>query len=215
MAAAADSRIVRTAALIAVVCALLACEGGDPRRRDSAAPRVPRGYAAVLRIDTAQGIVAFGPFVGYYFAPESPPDLRRLRFVCFNESSFYTRDLPAGAKLFEGEARFAVLPETDFDVPEEAARITPVFFEQAPPAWPASRPEPRDEFLHFHSCHDARGFVASGFWLRHVGVAEFTYDMGGRVSASSPLYHRVSPGPDKGFARIIEFDRGPRRDPGP
>jgi hypothetical protein len=35
--------------------------------------------------------------------------------------------------------------------------------------------------------------------------------MGGRVGKDSPLYHRVSSGPDRDFARIIEFDRGPEK----
>jgi hypothetical protein len=40
-------------------------------------------------------------------------------------------------------------------------------------------------------------------------MAAFTYDMGGRVGPDSVLYHKVMPGSDKAFARIIEFDRGP------
>jgi hypothetical protein len=89
-------------------------------------------------------------------------------------------------------------------------RINPVSFEQAPPQWLQSRPQPADVYLHFHSCYDARGAVRQGYWLRHVGVAEFTYDMGGRVSIDSILYHRVKKGEDRDFARLIEFDRGPR-----
>ncbi|MGA9534804.1 MAG: hypothetical protein WBR24_02745 [Desulfobacterales bacterium] len=44
-------------------------------------------------------MVGFGPFVGYYFRPENPGDLSRLRFVCFNENRFYSLDMPNGAKL--------------------------------------------------------------------------------------------------------------------
>ncbi len=197
--------------LFTAVCALGAC---GPDQRPALELQVPRGYVNTLRIETSGGILSFGPFVGYYFAPQSPSDLTRLRLVCFNERSFYTRDLAENARLFEGEARFAVLPEADFEV-AAADRINPVYFSQAPPAWPASRPEPQDEFVHFHSCYNHAGFVTAGYWIRHVGVAEFTYDMGGRVSSSSPLFHRVEPGPDKKFARIIEFDRGPRSDTGP
>lgn len=80
----------------------------------------------------------------------------------------------------------------------------------SPSPWIDSRPEPRDEFLHFHSCYDARGPVLTGYWLRHEAVSEFTYDMGGRVDRESPLYHEVRPGTDKDFARIIEFDSGPQ-----
>jgi hypothetical protein len=56
-----------------------------------------------------------------------------------------------------------------------------------------------------------RRVVLTGYWIRHVAVSEFTYDMGGRVGKKSPLYHRVRKGPDREFARIIEFDRGPAR----
>ena len=55
-------------------------------------------------------------------------------------------------------------------------------------------------------------WVLTGYWLRHVAVSEFTYDMGGRVGKESPLYHRVRKGPDRDFAGIVEFDRGPEKD---
>jgi len=115
-------------------------------------------------------LLRFGPFVGYYFRPEVPGEMRRIRLVCFNERNFYSSDAPA--------------------------------------AWLESRPEPRDAYGHFHSCHDASGPVLTGFWIRHVAVRDFTYDMGGRVGPGSPLYHRVRKGEDRDFARIIEFDRG-------
>jgi hypothetical protein len=153
----------------------------------------------------------FGPFVGYYFHPVDPQNLMDLRFVVFNENAFYTLDLPSNAKLFEGRAVFTTLPDAGRDLPDVDAerRINPVFFEEAPPQWLQSRPSPREDYLHFHSCYDARGAVRHGYWLRHVGAAEFTYDMGGRVTAESPLYHRVTQGVDRNFARIVEFDRGP------
>lgn len=71
---------------------------------------------------------------------------------------------------------------------------------------PLLQPGPADPF---HSAYDAVGPVRAGFWLRHVGVETFTYNMGGRVDESSALYHRVEPGVDTAFARILEFDRGP------
>jgi len=61
------------------------------------------------------------------------------------------------------------------------------------------------------SCYDATGPVRAGCWFRHEARASFTYDMGGRVGPGSPLYHEVTPEPDREFARIIEFDRGPFR----
>ena len=88
-------------------------------------------------------------------------------------------------------------------------RIFPVFFNEAPEQWIQIRPDPVDEFVHFHSCYDAAGPVLTGYWIRHRAVAAFTYDMGRRVSEKNPLYHRVTPGIDKDFARIIEFDSGP------
>jgi hypothetical protein len=175
-------------------------------------PAVPRGYVDRLEIAAADRMLSFGPFVGYYFKPASRGDFEGLDFVCFNERSFYTRDLPANAPLFEGRAVWRELPEGDRTVPPAGgARIVPVFFGEAPVAWRDTRPEPREEYRHFHSAYDARGAVRWGYWLRHVALARFTYDMGGRVTEASPLYHEVRPGPDLGFAQIIEFDHGPER----
>jgi hypothetical protein len=64
-------------------------------------------------------------------------------------------------------------------------------------------------YVHFHSAYDGRGAVRFGYWLAHTAKSRFTYDMGGRVDQTSPRYHPVTPGPDKQFARIIEFDHGP------
>ncbi|MEE4607860.1 MAG: hypothetical protein V2L15_03150 [Desulfobacteraceae bacterium] len=172
---------------------------------------VPHGYMARLEQVHEGRMIGLGPFVGYYFRPEDPEDLSRLRFVCFNEDQFYSSDMPDGAKLYEGTAVRATLPRADGVIPARD-RITPVFFEEAPEAWRDTRPEPRDEFVHFHSCYDAAGPVHTGYWIRHVAVSDFTYDMGGRVGPQSPLYHRVHKGPDRNFARIVEFDRGPQKD---
>jgi hypothetical protein len=48
-----------------------------------------------------------------------------------------------------------------------------------------------------------------GYWLIHEATASFTYDMGGRVTPESPLFHETSPGVDTAFAHIVEFDQGP------
>jgi hypothetical protein len=170
---------------------------------------VPRGYVPVLEIVLEDGVFRFGPFVGYYFRPEDPSDFSHLKFVCFNEQHFYTLDLPANALLFEGEAILSTLPDLNVVLPQGEERIHPVFFSEAPEAWLESRPEPKAEFVHFHSCYNSRGPVRHGYWLRHVSVADFTYDMGGRVEKDSPLYHQVSQGADKNFGKIIEFDSGP------
>ncbi|MDY6903527.1 MAG: hypothetical protein SWH61_02470 [Thermodesulfobacteriota bacterium] len=199
--------------LLLVVCGMLLSGGGpgcSQSDNGTTSLSVPRGYAATLEIDLQGRRVGFGPFVGYYFKPKEPGDLTRLEFVCFNEQSFYTRDLEENAMLFAGEAVFTRLPEADMTLPAEN-RINPVFFSDAPEEWLQSRPSPQDTFLHFHSCYDAAGPVRSGFWIRHVGKAAFTYDMGGRVGPESPLYHQVRPGVDKAFARIMEFDRGPEQ----
>lgn len=169
---------------------------------------VPRGYVPEIRVEVKDRMFGFGPFVGYYFKPETPGDFTRVKFVCFNERSFYTRNLPENAKLFEGVAILTRLPDADFDLPE-SGRINPVYFSEAPSQWLDTRPESKDAFVHFHSCYDAQGPVMTGYWIRHDAVAEFTYDMGGRVGPDSPLYHEVTPGTDKDFARIIEFDYGP------
>lgn len=171
--------------------------------------RIPRGYLQRLEISTKHGILSFGPFVGYYFKPHHPEDLTRLQLICFNERSFYTQDLPENAKLFIGEAVFATLPEAGDASPSGQGRIRPLFFHEAPKVWVDSRPAPQDEFVHFHSCYQATGPVRAGYWIRHEAVASFTYDMGGRVGKQSPLYHEVTPGPDRAFPRIIEFDKGP------
>ncbi|MCF8050584.1 MAG: hypothetical protein K9L59_05055 [Desulfobacterales bacterium] len=197
---------IRFPALLLILLTLAAgCSG--QKEAETVELRVPRGYQQTLEISSGGRILSFGPFVGYYFKPENPRDLTRLSLICFNEEQFYTNDLPENAMLFTGEAVFGTLPETGRPI-ATGDRINPVFFSEAPEPWTAARPEPQDEFLHFHSCYDASGPVLSGFWIRHVGEASFTYDMGGRVTEESPLYHRVTPGPDKDFARIIEFDQG-------
>lgn len=171
---------------------------------------VPHGYMARLEQVYDGGMIGFGPFVGYYFRPEDPKDLGRLQFVCFNENRFYSSDMPAGAKLYEGTAVRTTLPLADIAIPT-SERINPLFFPEAPAIWRDSRPEPQDVFVHFHSAYNAAGPVRTGYWLRHVAVADFTYDMGGRVGKESPLYHQVRKGVDRDFARIIEFDRGPQK----
>lgn len=171
---------------------------------------IPHGYMARLEQVHDGRLIGFGPFVGYYFRPEDPSDLGRLSFVCFNEKRFYSSDMPDNAKLYEGTALLVTLPSADIVIPSQD-RINPVFFQEAPEGWRNTRPEPQDEFVHFHSGYDSTGPVLTGYWIRHVALSEFTYDMGGRVGKKSPLYHRVRKGPDRDFARIIEFDRGPEK----
>ena len=194
------------ALLLPIAIFLAGCSG---ETGSGSALDVPRGYVPVLEIKQEGRLFRIGPFVGYYFKPEDPNDLSSLKFVCFNERSFYTLDLPENAKLFEGDAMFRTLPVEDFPLPRGQDRIQPVFFQDAPAGWLATRPEPQDEFLHFHSCYDAAGPVRHGYWIRHYATADFTYDMGGRVGEGSPLYHAVKAGVDKNFARIVEFDSGP------
>jgi len=182
----------------------------DPPETPAEKPSVPHGYVRQLEVQVDDRIFSFGPFVGYYFKPARNGDLTRLHFICFNERSFYTRDLPPNARLFEGEAQWRQLADNGHPIPAaEGRRIVPVFFPDAPDEWVDSRPNPKDAYLHFHSAYDGGGAVRYGYWLRHVALDAFTYDMGGRVTSDSPLYHAVRPGPDTGFARIIEFDHGP------
>lgn len=192
-----------------VLWIVLAACGTDSTAPAPEKPTVPRGYLHRLEIQVDDRVLSFGPFVGYYFKPSSGDDLSQLDFVCFNERSFYTRDLPANTLLYRGHARWQRLPDTGTAIPADGGRIVPIYFSQAPDAWWRSRPAPGDEYVHFHSAHDGRGAVYYGYWLRHTAKARFTYDMGGRVSPESPLHHRVAPGPDRQFARIIEFDHGP------
>lgn len=195
---------------VALAATLWAC-GETGTERPEAPPAIPRGYAARIEIQQGGRLYGFGPFVGYYFRPAEPPDTDELRFLVFNERGFYTEEMPVNARLFEGTAVLMELPQVG-DLPAGAERITPVFFADAPEGWKRTRPQPKEEYRHFHSCYDARGAVRLGYWLRHVASAEFTYDMGGRVDARSPLHHRVRPGVDRGFPEIIEFDRGPSPD---
>ena len=187
------------------IAALFACSPGP----GEVELRVPRGHSSRLELAIDGRLHGFGPFVGYYFRPDDPRDLGRLRFLCFNERGFYASDAAVNALLYEGEARLARLPSEDFPVPRGEDRIQPVFFTEAPAAWLATRPDPAEEFVHFHSAYDATGPALAGYWLRHVAVASFTYDMGGRVCPGGPLHHVVIPGPDRAFARLVEFDRGP------
>lgn len=188
---------------------LFSLMAGCTSRESEVTLRIPRGYVSTLEIDIDGRLCRFGAFVGYYFRPDHPGNLASLSFLCFNERQFYTKDQPANALLFRGDAQQVTLPDTGVLPPSRAERMQPVFFRDAPQAWLATRPEPKDEFVHFHSCYDGTGAVRHGYWLRHEAVVVFTYDMGGRVGPGSPLYHRVRPGVDKGFAQIVEFDRGP------
>jgi len=172
---------------------------------------VPHGYVSRLEVTWEGRRYGFGPFVGYFFRPDDPSDLTRLRFLCYNERSFYASDAPENALLYEGEAVLAALPEVGFAPPSEGGRIRPVLFADVPAPWLATRPEPQAEFVHFHSVHDAAGPASVGYWLRHEAQRSFTYDMGGRVGPEGPLYHAVLPGPDVAFAHLVEFDRGPNR----
>lgn len=201
------------ATLLGLLLLLLAgaCSDSETGLPGSVELEVPHGFQAVLRVEREGQAAGFGPFVGYYFRPDDPQDLSRLRFVCFNERGFYSSDMPVNALLFRGRARLVRLPGERTSQPEPIGRITPVGFDEAPEAWLATRPDPRDAFLHFHSLHDGRGARMDGYWLMHEAVASFTYDMGQRVSDGSPLFHRVMPGVDKGFARLVEFDQGPER----
>lgn len=196
--------------ITAVIVLTLVIIGGGLRNTtdNPGKPEVPRGYVSVLELTRDGRRLSFGPFVGYYFKPISPDDLTRLEFVCFNERRFYASDADVNAKLYEGEARLVELPAVGVDIPRNA-RINPIFFNEAPDAWLATRPEPQEAFLHFHSCYDLRGAVRTGFWLQHNALAAFTYDMGGRVGPESSQYHHVEPGIDHQFDRIIEFDHGP------
>jgi hypothetical protein len=193
---------------LTVFCLLLV-QGCEQKDNIALPLNVPRGYAKVLEIEINDRLIRFGPFVGYYFKPQTADDLSRLKFICFNELNFYTKDVPENTKLFKGDAVLTRLPEVNFEIPA-ADRINPIYFSDAPPQWLKSRPDPKDEFVHFHSCYDSQGAVLTGYWIRHEAAEAFTYDMGGRVGPSSPLYHKVMPGVDMAFARIIEFDQGPK-----
>lgn len=184
---------------------LFGCPAPQP---ESVPLDVPHGYVKRLWFHADGVRIGFGPFVGYYFKPADPGELKELSFRCYNERQFYTRDLPANALLYEGTAVRASLPPKG-KIPTGNARIRPVFFPDAPENWKQARPAPKDEYLHFHSGYSGAGPARIGFWLRHVAAADFTYDMGGRVGENSPLYHNVEQGVDTAFPRIIEFDRGP------
>ena len=191
-----------------VFCLCLSQCDSSPVDEDIAL-HVPRGFVSNLDIETNSQLVHFGPFVGYYFCPKDPQDLTYLEFVCFNERSFYTKDLPANIRLFKGEAKLVSLPPDAIPEMPEKERMHPVFSADIPHQWLETRPNPQEEFVHFHSCYDANGPVHKGYWLRHIALESFTYDMGGRVGPNSPLYHRVKSGVDKDFPMVVEFDRGP------
>ena len=198
----------RAGMYLCIIAVVLILSGGCENGRQDIPLNVPRGYVSSLEIERGDHIVQFGPFVGYYFRPQSPGDFSRLNFVTFNERRFYTLDLPENTKLFEGEAVRVDLEPAAFTLPRDD-RINPVLFNDAPQKWVNNRPPPQNEFVHFHSCYDVEGPVLTGYWLKHVGVRQFTYDMGGRVEEGSVLFHRVSEGVDEEFAHILEFDRGP------
>ena len=201
-------KIPKKIVIQALFCVVLLSVSACSEQESNLPLDIPRGYTPVIELEMGDRILNFGPFVGYYFMPVTPDDLSRLKFVCFNERSFYTLDLPENTKLFSGEAVLQTLAETEFTVPADD-RINPIVFADAPSLWLENRPKPQDEFIHFHSAYDALGSVLAGYWIQHVGEASFTYDMGGRVGPESVLYHEVTPGVDLKFAHIMEFDKGP------
>ncbi len=201
--------MIRVTCTVCCILLLMGCSKKDPAE---SRVEVPRGYTQELEIETDGRRVKFGPFVGYYFKPVTPRDLTRIDFICFNENNFYTLDLPENTRIFEGDGVLTLLPDNGTPLPS-GKRITPVFFSNAPEIWQDSRPEPKEAYVHFHSGYDRRGAARLGYWLRHRALARFTYDMGGRVTPDSVLYHQAAPGIDTGFARIIEFDQGPGLDP--
>lgn len=168
---------------------------------------VPRGYYEKLEIAYQGRSLTFGPFMGYYFKPTSGADTSHLKFMCYNSEQFYTDDLPSETLLFKGEAHLTTLPEVR-PIADSGQRITPVFASEIPAAWLETRPPPQDEFRHFHSTYDQRGATYTGYWLRHASVETFTYNMGGRLSKDSPLYHKAKPGNSTNFPAIVEFDQG-------
>jgi len=174
----------------------------------SAAVDTPRGFYTQLEFIYQGQRLSFGPFVGYYFRPENGADLTRLTFRCYNERQFYSDQLPADALLFTGDAVLSTLPRVRA-LPQGPARIEPTFFADAPPQWLQTRPEPQQEFVHFHSAYDFNGPSYTGYWLRHQPATRFSYNMGGRISEDSPLYHQAVPGEAQRFPHIIEFDAGP------
>ena len=193
-----------------LITGLLAIFGCSDTKRQ-APLELPRGVLSRLEVKLDGHLYTFGPFVGYYFKPTKAGELDHLNIWCFNERGFYSSDMPENALLFTGDAKLAALPEKAEALPVEGGRIKPVFFDEAPEEWLDTRPEPMDEFLHFHSLYDNTGPARRGYWIRHIAEGGFTYDMGGRVSEGSPLYHRVTPGVYKDFAKIIEFDEGPAK----
>lgn len=200
-------KIISTAIFFLLVP--LVCRDSSADQAPLQHPEIPRGYVERLEIQVGDQVLTFGPFVGYYFRLETLRNIDHLTFLCFNEDSFYTKDIEPNALLYRGTAIFQRLDEKVRSIPKTGKRIVPVFFSEAPAQWKKSRPKPQQRFVHFHSAHNMHGAVYSGFWLDHVAEKSFTYDMGGRVGASSPLYHHVKPGPDLDFAHIIEFDHGP------
>jgi hypothetical protein len=85
---------------------------------------VSHGYMARLEQVHDGRMIGFGPFMGYYFPPENPGDLNRLRFVCFNENRFCSSDMPDGAKLYEGMAVRVTLTEAWLNTrPEPPGRL--------------------------------------------------------------------------------------------
>ena len=121
--------------LVAWLFLLAACSG----EQIQAPAKIPRGYYATLRIVADGRQLHIGPFVGYYFKPVDPSDFSRMDFICLNERQFYTKDLPDGAKLYEGEAIQTTLPR---EIPLPSAqgdRMHPIFDKDIPAAWWATQ----------------------------------------------------------------------------
>jgi hypothetical protein len=195
--------------VLAPLMLIMSCQEQEPPPAADE-PEIPRGYVATLQLEHKGQLYRFGPFVGYYFHASRPDNVSTLDFICFNERRFYASDMPINAELFAGEAVLQELKSIPEAVPSSPGRIRPVFFDGAPAHWLNNRPRPHEHFIHFHSAYNDAGVAFMGYWLKHRGLSEFTYDMGGRVSSNSPLFHKVRVGTDLDFPRIIEFDFGPK-----
>ena len=184
---------------------LPAGSGSGPPKGTGRAERVSRSF----RDPSGRSGFRFRPICGILFQARI-----RRRFnapgIHLSQRALLLHARPSGRRPAVHRPGALAAPDAHTAIPAAGGRrIVPLFFSQAPDAWRDARPRPQADYVHFHSAYDDRGAVRHGYWLRHTAKARFTYDMGGRVTQDSPLYHLVEPGPDRRFARILEFDHGP------
>lgn len=166
----------------------------------------PPGWSRTIAVQRAGGELAFGPIDGHYWRRTGSDTVCGLHY---NAGRGTASQAPDGRLLYFVEGRLAHLPIPVDQVPQPVGdqRVVQQLTGDVPRTWLGAPMPPG--FVYWHGTYDvkARRATATGFWLRHIAVRSFTFDMGG--DRGYPFTHRVTPGVDMHFAPKLNFDVGP------